>query len=257
MNVSSRQLQDLSNAIAQRQAAKVRWAVDQRMDALGGGRDAPLSRLRALRDLVAEKCEASGPSGRYLIAEVDFTAALLRSELEKGASYNESRAEALLHGAVALGAWWFIDSRLLELRDFFSPAGGSSNQPRGLLATDLGTRFERAAAQAESRSAAVLHGLKEALKNGCSPASLRTLCEGVFGAERHDALTHFMSTEKQLLEGAQIGAPELQGLCLAGDLALGMGRCARLLSRFCTNDAADRRVGMLTGIINGLADGFH
>jgi len=257
VNVSSRQLRVLSDAIAQRHAREVRRAVDRRADALRGGRDASLGRLTALRDLVAEKCEASAPSGRYLVAEVDFTAVLLRSELEKGASYNESRAEALLHAAVGLGAGWFIDSRLLEMSDFSSPAGGSSSQPRGLLAADLGVRFERAAAQAESRSAAVLHGLNDALKEACSPASLRTLCETVFGAGREDALTHFMNTEKQLLQRAQIVAPQLQALCVAGDLALGMGRCARLLSQFCAGDDADRRIRSLTGMINGLVDGFH
>ena len=255
MNVSSRQLRVLSDAIAQRHAREVRRAVDRRTDALRASRDAPVARLRALRDLVAEKCEASGPAGRYLVPEVDFTAALLRSELEKGASCNESRAEALLNAAVALGAWWFIDSRLLELRDFFSR--GSPNQPPGLLAVDLGTRFERAAARAESRSAAVMYALKEALKDGCSAAAIRTLCEKVFSADRQDALTHFMSTEKQLLQRAQIALPQLQALCLAGDLALGMGRCARLLSQFCPNDAADQRVGTLTGMIDGLVDGFH
>lgn len=258
MNVSSRQLSVLSDAIALRHASEVRRAVDRRADALRGGRDAPLARLRGLRDLVAENCEASGPSGRYLATEVDFTAALLRSELEKGASYNESRAEALLLAAAALGGWWFIDSRLLELRDFYSPAAaGAPNQPRGLLATELGVRFERAAAQAQSRSAALVHGLKDALNDGCSPASIRTLCEGIFGVEREDALAHFISTERQLLQRAQIIAPQLQALCLAGDLAFGMGRCARLLSQFGPNDAADRRMAMLTGMINGLADGYQ
>jgi len=257
VNVLSRQLRVLSDAIAQRHASEVRRTVDRRADALRGGRNAPLARLRGLRDLVAEKCEASGTSGRYLVPELDFAAALLRSELEKGASCNESRIEALLSAAVALGAWWFIDSRLLELRDFFSPAGGPPNQPSGLLALDLGKRFELATAQAQSRSVAATHALKEALKDGCSQAAMRALCEAVFDAQRPDALAHFMNNEKLLLQHARIAAPSLQTLCLAGDLAFGMGRCVRLLSQFCPNDTADQRVGMLTGMIHGLVDEFH
>jgi len=45
-------------------------ALDRARPALRGGRDASLGRLTALRDLVAEKCEASAPSGRYLVADM-------------------------------------------------------------------------------------------------------------------------------------------------------------------------------------------
>jgi hypothetical protein len=253
VNVSSKQLRVMSDAMVRRQANDMRRSVDERTRT-PGERDAPLARLSALRDIVVEQCEALGSSGRYLASDIDFTAGLLRVELERGARYEETRAEALLLSAAALGALWFIDSRLLEPRDFFSPPAGAANQPRGLLSVDLGTRFERASEVAKSRSMALMQALRHAMDDACSSASLRLLSEKVFGSDRQDALTQFMSAEKQLLQRGEIVAPQLQALCVAGDLAFGLGRCVRLLAHFGSASAGDDRLKLLTSIVNGMAD---
>jgi hypothetical protein len=213
----------------------------------------PLARLRALRDIAVDKCQTMGPSGQYVSIEIHFTSTLLRAEIERGGSYDENRASGLLLAAASLGALWFVDSRLLDPRDFFSPTDGGAGRLQGLMAVDLGPRFESALGLAQSRAQAVEHALRHALEESCSSSSLRLLSESVFAAERCDALTHFMSAEKQLFQRAEIVTPALQALCLAGDLALGMGRCTRLVSRYCATDSTERRIEILSGILNGMA----
>lgn len=252
MQVLKQQLRTISDAIVRRHATDLQRSVDLRV-APDDERKTSHARLRALRDIVVEKCEAIGSSGQYVSTEIDFTTALLCSELEKGGSYDENRANGLLFAASSLGALWFIDSRLLDPREFFSPNDGRAGRVQGLMAVDLGARFEGASAVAQSRSQAIEHALRYALEEACSSSSLRLLSESVFPEERCDAMTHFMSAEQQLLQRAEIVPPALQALCLAGDLAFGMGRCARLLSRYCATDRTERRIEILSGILNGLA----
>jgi hypothetical protein len=252
LQVLKQQLRTISDAIVRRHATDLQRSVDLRV-APDDERKTSHARLRALRDIVVEKCEAIGSSGQYVSTEIDFTTALLCSELEKGGSYDENRANGLLFAASSLGALWFIDSRLLDPREFFSPNDGRAGRVQGLMAVDLGARFEGASAVAQSRSQAIEHALRYALEEACSSSSLRLLSESVFPEERCDAMTHFMSAEQQLLQRAEIVPPALQALCLAGDLAFGMGRCARLLSRYCATDRTERRIEILSGILNGLA----
>lgn len=254
LSVSARQLRAVSDAVARRHANELRRTVDGGV-APGGQREAPAERLRVLRDLVLAQCEAIPGAGGHLGPELDLCATLLRSELRRGAGYNEARAQAHLYAAAALGAMWFVDSRLLALDSLPPLDAGAAGMP-SLLEQDLSGPFRRAAQRAEARFPALSFGLRRALDEGCSPESLRALCDTAFDGAR-EPFDYFMHAERRLLQRADGIAPAAHPACIAGDLAFGMGRCVRWAARRVAGTAPEAQSKALTEMLHGLALPAH
>ena len=209
-------------------------------------REDPLARLAVLaRSIVGELPEGA----LFEAADVRQTAHGLALALRAGAPWSDTRAAAQLHGAAGLGSLWHMDDRLLAPGDQFEPEPGRPDALAPLLAKPQGERFKRAAVRAQWLGPGLRMALHRALALQCADAALHALisvafatpddtAEGDEGAPEQvgdnpewPAAAHpFMARARDLQARAGVGEPGLTRLCLAGDLALGLGRCVRLLA---------------------------
>lgn len=257
-------MQQLATAQAARQAAEWSAQVDAALPPEQGAQ--PSARLTALTDAVIASLAETHEQSALLATDVRLTAAWLQAELATGVAWRETRAAALLHGAAALGALWFVDERLLlpyRLLPLPEPDTGNPAAARNfppLLASPQGERFAAAADQEKALRPGAQFALREALAGGFAGHLARGLVAAAFCADtdrerpdRQQAAERFIAREHALQAQAAITDADLRTLCMGGDLVLGLGRSVRLLS----NPAAPRdRAALLTWLrsaINGLA----
>lgn len=213
-------------------------------------REDPPARLAALsRAVLAEL----GPQSPFEAADVGHASRALAAALQAGAPWSDTRAAAQLHAAAGLGALWFIDDRLLPPQRQIELATGRPEDLIPLLAEPQGARFKQAAARAHLLGPGVRMALHRALAQGCADAALFALVEAAFapteaaadaepedlGATMEqvdetplwpDEARAYVARARSLQAQAGLRDPTLCRLCLAGDLALGLGRCVRWLA---------------------------
>lgn len=248
MLISSDQVRQLARERAQARARHWSAQVDAGVDP--AERQDPQARLAALaRSILADLPEGAV----FEAADLRQTTRVLAQALRAGAPWSDTRAAAQLHGAAAIGSLWYMDDRLLEPQDQFVPDPARPDALAPLLAEPQGQRFKRAALRAEWLGAGLRMGLHRALAQQCSDDALRNLVRNAFpspdadddGGEPEDEADaeqvgdvpewpadarDFIARARDLQEQAGITDPVLRRLCLAGDLAFGLGRCVRLLA---------------------------
>ena len=247
------QMQALSQSLAQ-----------QRADALAGGVDAvlaergtattaaPEARLQALCALTLAPL-AGNPAAAALSVDVAHAAMLLQHALDAGAPYRETHAAAMLAAAAALGALWFIDPRLLRGDEGLSNTEADADTVRQLADPALGGRFETASARALRLAPRLQHALREAAADDWSPAALRLIADAAWDDGSDPGwLERFVGRERRLIDAADITDGRLTALCIAGDLAFGLGRCVRLLGRAPAGHDAAALADHLQGALHGL-----
>jgi hypothetical protein len=272
MQISQSQMQEMHALWTQDRALQWQRRVDAAVPrALAAS---PAARLAALADAVISDIRSQAPLApldAFLAVDVRQTADWLQAGLAAGVSYREIRAAALLLGAAALGALWFVDDRLLPTDQLLAPGGESprpemlGRSPARLMAAPQGARFREARTRERQLRPGLRLALQQALEGGLTPELARTLLVAAFDegdledsvAEERPASAaaseRFMTNERSLLAQAGIAERDLQTLCMAGDLVLGLGRCARLLSGQGAELAGQSRVDWLRGAIDDLA----
>lgn len=182
-------------------------------------------------------------------ADLHQASRALSQAIRAGAPWNDTRAAAQLHAAVALGSLWYMDDRLLDPPAQLIPDPARPDALVPLLAEPQGQRFKRAAVRAEWLGAGLRMALHRALQQQCGDAALHDLVRNAFppadeGEDADDSETEqvgdrpewppdardFIARSQDLLAQAGVTDPVLSRLCLAGDLAFGLGRCARVLA---------------------------
>lgn len=210
----------------------------------------PPARLAALTRAVID---ALGPQASFEAADVNHASRALLAALHAGAPWSDTRAAAQLHAAAGLGALWYIDDRLLPPERQIELATGRPEDVLPLLAEPQGARFKQAAARAHLLGPGVRMALHRALAQDCSDAALHALMQAAFaptettddaGEDDEGATIEqiddtplwpsdapaFVGRARSLQAQAGLRDPALCRLCLAGDLALGLGRCTRRLA---------------------------
>lgn len=241
------QMQDFAQRLVQGRALHWQTRVDAALPP--AQRRDPMARLAALTREVLAQFPADD---RFRPAEVHLCARSLALCLEAGVPWRDARAAALLHAAAGLGAQWFQDDRLLPAAEQLAVDPAQALGLRPLLAQPQGRRFKRAALRADALAPGLRMGLRQALEADCSDAALQHLVELAFAppegpgdpdetaAEEPvdiDELTppwppeaqRFIDHERRLQAQSGVTDPATARLCLAGDLAFGLGRCVRLL----------------------------
>lgn len=246
MQFSAEQMQQMARDLVVRRARHWVNRVDAALPSVQ--RSDPEARLGALCQLVA----AGLAPGEHLAArDVQQTAQWLELGLRAGAPWHDTRAAALLHGAAALGALWFVDSRLLPPSRQLPLQATTQATMAQLLAEPQGQRFKHAALRARRLRPGLRLAWQRARAQGLADAGLQDLLRAAFA---HDEPTEesperepepepdldegasplvpdaqaFVAHAQRLLKQAGLAGGPLARLCLAGDLLLGLGRCARL-----------------------------
>ncbi|MBL8304400.1 MAG: hypothetical protein JNM26_16745 [Ideonella sp.] len=244
MQISSDQVRQLARERAQARARHWSARVDAEVDP--AERQDPQVRLATLaRSILADLPE----DALFEAADLRQTTRVLAQALRAGAPWNDTRAAAQLHGAAALGSLWYMDDRLLDPPDQFVPDPARPEALVPLLAEPQGQRFKRAAVRAGWLGAGLRMALHRALAQQCSDTTLHHLVRNAFpspddaddgdeaDAEQIGELPEwpadardFIARARDLQAQAGVTDPVLSRLCLAGDLAFGLGRCVRLLA---------------------------
>jgi hypothetical protein len=238
-----------------------------------GASDPPeaAARLAALANDAVASLAPLGALGAIVAVDVHQTADWLKLALDAGFAYRETRAAALLHGAAALGALWFIDERLLPASEML-PAQATMDRTIGqLLAAPQEARFQRAAEQELRLRDGLRFALGHAFADGLSDEALRELAAAAFAVDApegnepepggaqgdgwvEEMTARFMARERAALNHAGVSDPALVALCIAGDLTLGLGRCVRLLTRQRDKLDAAGRLAWLERAVHELAE---
>jgi hypothetical protein len=246
MLLSTEQFRQLARERVQSRARLWSARVDQGVPA--AQRQEPASRLEALTVAVLADLPPDAP---FEAADVRHAADGLAAALRAGAPWDDTRAAAQLHGAAGLGALWFMDDRLLPPGQQIDAAPDRPEALSRLLAEPQGQRFKQAAVCAQRLGPGLRMALHRALAQQCTDPALYALVDAAFvppdpvadaetdesAAERVDdvpvwppAARAFLAHVRDLQARAGLTDPVLSRLCLAGDLALGLGRCVRLLA---------------------------
>jgi hypothetical protein len=213
----------LTQSVLDRRSAELR----QRVDALErpDGRGTPSARLAALADLARQRTAGFQQAAPWLMLEIDHATAALQDTLADGMPYDEVLAAALLSGAAAIGAGWPGDPRLCtagtELAASLRALWRSSS---GCVAARLTAAMERA----ETLHAPGADALARWLADRAAARAARNLRRAVFGDADAPGATVFEAAEAAALDAADLHDAALRGLCIAGDMAFGQGRCVRV-----------------------------
>lgn len=229
----------------------------------------PAARLAEVTRQVLQR-QPPGALGAAIGVDVRQTSQWLALALAEGVRLDEPRAAALLHAAAALGALWFVDDRLLRPPEQLPVQPTLAATMVQLLGQAQGERFRVAgAAELQLRPGTQLW-LRQVLAAPDDPDAARALATAAFRAWHDEAapddqeldpaqpgpaqqaLQRFMQRERTLATQAGITDAALQRLCGAGDLALGQGRCVRLLAAHPEVAAADA-AAWLKGLLHDLA----
>ncbi len=266
VQISTSQLQQISRSHAQSQAAQLRHRVDAAVSPEQVA-DAG-ARLAALSDEIVRSTQVLGVLSPLLTVEIRQTAVWLQQGLDTGVAYRETRAAALLHGSAALGAMWFMDHRLLSETALLPVQATLGSTMAQLLASPQGARFKQAADKEQLLRASLRNALQRVFADAMSPASVQALAAAAFAKDQPDdhesderaplqpTASRFLARERALLAQAGIVDHDLQSLCVAGDLALGQGRCVRLATSQAGKLDTAALIVWLTGAVNALA-GFQ
>jgi hypothetical protein len=286
LQISQSQASALSGELVVRHARALSHGVDAHLHQTGQGADPPrkdaapgATRLKALHAVLrADLFTKAGNPAPFLAIDLDQCAQRLDLALQAGWTYREHAAAGQLSAAAALGLRWLGDERLclpadpLTDPDPESPATEALPEPIGpeaLLAwadTSWSARFALAAQRAEALWVPVRYALDHALAQArvgpIPPDALRSLADAVFTAEQVEHLTRFIATERALLaqaglDGTRLGDRRVESLCIAGDLAFGLGRCVRLAlaaGPAGAGGAPDRLVNHLREALHALAE---
>jgi hypothetical protein len=199
-------------------------------------------RLAALAEEVVRDTQEFGSVSPLLAVDVWQTRDWLGEDLAAGAPYRETRAAALLNGALTLGAAWFADDRLLPATDQLAMAEDFDCPSVRLMETALAERFDTAARREEMLRPGLLAGLDWFLRRRPSAEAIAPLIDAAFPQEgtevivedddryQNPAAKRFLGKETALLGHQGVVQQAMRDLSLAGDLVLGLGRCVRLLS---------------------------
>jgi hypothetical protein len=211
-------------------------------------RSDPRARLQVLARAVAR---AQGPQAAVLGVDVLQTAQWLDLALQRGTAWREARALALLHGAAALGALWFLDDRLLPAAQQLPLKATLEDTVVQLLAQPQGLRFKQAADRERALRPGLRLAWQQVLVQDLSPNAAHTLASAAFAAppaqeaeadappepeaDAEDtgpppAQAAFMAHERRLQAQAGLQDGALAAWCLAADLVLGLGRSVRMMS---------------------------
>jgi hypothetical protein len=271
MQFTTEQFRQISAAHLHGRAGALQHSVDQ---ALPRDRQAdPGARLQAL---AAEVLAQVQPPELAPMVAVDLQQARswLQLGLAQGVVYREARCAALLHAAAALGALWFVDDRLLPPPQQPPLSASLADSMAGLLAGAQGARFKCAADTERQRRVGLRRALGRVLQEGATPESTQMLLAAAFNAvnaateadaDQEDdsppaldnlgsaAAQRFISHERRLMEQAGIAPGPVHTLCLAGDLAFGLGRCVRWLVAAGPGRDETARLAHLRELIHGLA----
>jgi hypothetical protein len=240
-----------------------------------------VDRLKALHSLLRAELEGkAGPAAPFLAIDLDLCAQQLMKALQAGWTYREAAAAGQMSAAAALGLRWLGDERLCMPADplaFNDPDAGppppaplpEPTEPHEQVAwahASWSARFAAAAERAEALWVPVRyaldHALAQARVGAITSEALRSLADAVFSAEQAEHLSRFMAEERTLLaaaglDAARLGDRRVESLCIAGDLAFGLGRCVRL-ARAATPASAgvppDRLVQHLREALHALAE---
>ena len=261
LQISQSQASTLSAELVSRHARTLSHGVDAHLSQAGtdtepARADAPpaADRLAALHAVLRRDLGAkAGEAAPFLAIDLDLCAQQLYRALQAGWVYREQAAAGQMSAAAALGLRWLGDERLclpadpLAYNDPDPDAGPPARsplpaptEPHELFAwaeASWSARFSAAAERAEALWVPVRYALDHALAQdrlGIIPGeALRSLADAVFTAEQVEPLSRFMAEERSLLaaaglDAARLGDRRVESLCIAGDLAFGLGRCVRL-----------------------------
>ena len=274
MLLSTEQVSQLARERVQSRARLWSARVDRGVPA--AQRQEPAARLTTLTRAVLADLP---PDALFEAADVRHAADALASALRAGAPWSDTRAAAQLHAAAGLGALWFMDGRLLPPEQQIDAAPDRPEALSRLLAEPQGKRFKLAAVSAQRLGPGLRMALHRALAQQCSDPALYALADAAFAppdsvadteidtdesaTERVDDLpvwppaAHaFMAHARELQVRAKLADPVLSRLCLAGDLALGLGRCGRLLAAAPPRAPAEA-IGFLTEALHATTRHKH
>lgn len=241
LRISEHQAAELSDDMVRRHAV----ALGRRTDARAAGNetvpaglppDAP--RLKALHLVLrGDLQQQSGEAAPYLAVDLEHCARQLLRALQAGAVYRETAAAALMSAAAGLGASWLGDERLCVDGHQAVPALPDPVEPAALREWAEASWADRHRF-ASQRSRALLLAVRYAIarvneRDGFDAQGLRSLADVIFEAAEEDRLRRFLASERGLLMAAGLdarthGDRRVESLCLAGDLAFGLGRFVRL-----------------------------
>ena len=259
LQISRQQAGELSDDVVRRHALTLTRQTDaQLITAAPMPADAPpaAARLSALHAVLRSDLDAkTGPVAKYLAVDLDHCAGQLALALQAGAASREPAAAALMSAAAALGARWLGDERLCIARtdaeddeddeddgdagDSAADAVWAQPEPREpeelrqWAEASWSGRFQLAARRGRALQVPTRYALRRAIEHGFTAESLRSVADAVFEPAEVDALTRFLTEERELIAGAgldsrSLGDRRVESLCIAGDLVFGLGRLVRL-----------------------------
>lgn len=241
MQFSAEQMQQMRGDRVRQRALSWSASIDAALPA-GSGHE-PQARLQVLKQRVIDDL---GPDEALAAHDVRQAADWLQQVVAIGAPWRDIRAAALLHAAAALGSLWFIDARLLPASRQLSLQSTLAATLFPLLANGQGHRFKEAALSERRLRPGLRLAWRRAMAQELSEMALQDLFRAAFAAadpqgpedDEPDlddgasplspAATAFVQHEQRLIQQAGLAGGPLARLCLAGDLLLGLGRCARL-----------------------------
>ena len=288
LQISQSQASTLSAELVARHARTLSHGVDAHLSQAGTDTDparanAPpaAERLAALHAVLRSNLgDKAGEAAPFLAIDLDLCAQQLHRALQAGWVYREQAAAGQMSAAAALGLRWLGDERLCLPADplaYNDPDAGppawsplpAPTEPHELFAwaeASWSARFSAAAERAEALWVPVRYALDHALAQdrlGIIPGeALRSLADAVFNAEQVEPLSRFMAEERTLLaaaglDAAHLGDRRVESLCIAGDLAFGLGRYVRLARTAVpasSGGPADRLVQHLREALHALAE---
>ena len=261
LQISQSQASTLSAELVARHARTLSEGVDAHLSQAGAQSDGEpatvgtprdAGRLKALHaKLRADLATKAGEAAPFLAIDLELCARQLLRALQAGWVYREQAAAGQMSAAAALGLRWLGDERLCLPADPLAhddPDTGEllpeplhePTEPHEFFAWAQASWSARFAAAAERAEAlwvparyALDHALAQARVGPITSEALRSLADAVFNAEQGEHLSRFMAEERTLLaaaglDAARLGDRRVESLCIAGDLAFGLGRCVRL-----------------------------
>ncbi|WP_418315443.1 hypothetical protein [Piscinibacter sakaiensis] len=242
LRLSEQQVAELSDDMVRRHALDLNRRTGQRVAAdrqpPAAGLPAAAPQLKALHaELRAQLQQKAGGAAPHLVVDLDHTARQLLRALQAGAGYREPAAAALMTAAAALGALWLGDDRLcIDGEQSVPPLAEpvEATALRDWAEASWAERHRFASRRAHALQLPVRYALAHAVESGgFDSQTLRSIADAVFDASQQDSLRRFLGAERALIAAAgldaqTIGDRQVEAVCLAGDLAFGLGRFVRI-----------------------------
>ncbi len=241
LRISEQQAAELSDDLVRRHARSLSRRAGDRAAAdepLPADLPADAGRLKALHAVLRSDLQAkAGAVAPFLAVDLEHCARQLLRALQAGAAYRETAAAALMSAAASLGASWLSDERLCVDGDESVPALPEPREAGDLrkwAEASWAERHRLASRRNRAVQMQVRYALSHAIEGGnIDSIALRSLADAVFDFGDQERLRRFLDAERALiaaarLDSASLGDRRVESLCLAGDLAFGLGRFVRL-----------------------------